>query len=53
MTEEKFIEEIVNEVRRIQEEMEFVEKEYDNYIRELQHMNNNKNEFKEETRDEY
>lgn len=45
MTEEIFFEEIANEIKRIQLEMEFVENEYNNYIRELQYIHNGAKEF--------
>lgn len=40
MTEERFLEQITKEIERIQAQMEFMEVEYSNYIKELQNMHN-------------
>lgn len=45
MIQERFIEEIAKEIDRIESEREFVESEYNNYIKELKHMHNTAKEF--------
>lgn len=45
MIQERFIEEIAKEIDRIELEREFVESEYNNYIKELQHIHNTAKEF--------
>lgn len=46
MTEEIFIEEIAKEIERLEAEMEFIEIEYNNYIRERKYIDKSISEFK-------